>query len=58
MAMSAEKQKSLERIAYEAGVSKGYIYDIAKGEANPSILILHRIASALDIPLSKLTKSL
>ena len=58
MAASAEKRKSLERVAYEAGVSKGYIYDIAKGRANPSILILHRIASALDVPVGKLTRSL
>ena len=57
IAISSEKQKSLERVAYEAGVSKGYIYDIAKGRANPSVLILHRIASALDIPIWKLMKS-
>ncbi|MBI4411315.1 MAG: helix-turn-helix transcriptional regulator [Deltaproteobacteria bacterium] len=57
IAISSEKQKSLERVAYEAGVSKGYIYDIAKGKANPSILILHRIASVLDVPVWKLTRS-
>ena len=54
ISFSAVKQKSLERVAYEAGVSKGYIYDIAKGRANPSILILNRISSALDIPVWKL----
>ena len=58
IAISVEKKKSLERIAYEAGVSKGYIYDIAKGKANPSILILSRLASALDVPVWKLTRSL
>ncbi len=53
---SAQKSKSLERVAYEAGVSKGYIYDIAKGKANPSILILSRLVSVFDIPLWKFMK--
>ena len=58
IAMAVQKSKSLERVAYEAGVSKGYIYDIAKGKANPSILILYRISSALEVPVWKITKSL
>jgi len=45
---SAQKSKSLERVAYEAGVSKG--------KANPSVLILSRLVSALDIPLWKFMK--
>lgn len=51
---AAKKKKSLERLAYEAGISKGYLYDIAKGTSNPSALILFRIASALNIPTSQL----
>jgi len=56
MTAAAEKKKSLERLAYEADISKGYIYDLAKGKGNPSILILNRLANALDFPLCKLFK--
>jgi len=58
MRLCAERGKSLERVAYESGVSKGYIYDIAKGRGNPSVLILHRIASALEATVSRFMKSL
>lgn len=51
---AAKRKKSIERLAYEAGISKGYLYDIAKGIGNPSALILFRIASALNIPVSQL----
>lgn len=52
---AAKRGISIERLAYEAGVSKGYLYDLVKGDANPSLVILYRIASALDITISKLT---
>ena len=58
MEHATEKKKSLEKLAYEAGVSKGYIYEIAKGLRNPSLLVLHRIASALEMPVWKLIKRL
>ena len=49
-----KRKVSIERLAYEAGISKGYAYDIIKGKCNPSILILYRIASALEINPSEL----
>lgn len=49
-----KRKVSIERLAYEAGISKGYAYDIIKGKSNPSILILFRIASALEINPSEL----
>ena len=51
---AAKRKISIERLAYEAGVSKGYLYDLVKGDGNPSLVILHRIASALNITLSNL----
>lgn len=51
---AAKRKISVEKLAYEAGVSKGYLYDIVKGIGNPSALILFRIASALNIPPSQL----
>lgn len=57
MALAAKKGVSIERLAYEAGVSKGYLYDLVKGEGNASLLILHRVSSALDVPPWQLIKS-
>lgn len=58
ISISARQKKSLERVAYEAGVSKGYIYDIANGEANPSLVVIHRISSTLDISVWELLKNI
>ncbi len=51
---AAKSGKSIERLAYEAGVSKGYLYDIVKGKGNPSLVILSRIAAGLDVSLKEL----
>jgi len=56
LALSSEKGKSLEKIAYEAGISKSFIYEVANGKGNPSLLILSRIAAALDTPIWKILK--
>ncbi len=53
---AAKRKISIERLAYEAGVSKGYLYDVTKGVGNPSVIILSRIASALDVPTWMLLK--
>ncbi len=55
-AHAAKRRVSIERLAYEGGVSKGYLYDLVKGKGNPSLVILHRIASALEIPVWMLLK--
>ena len=47
--LAARKKRSIERLAYEAGVSKGYLYDIVKGKGNPSLLIVIRLADALNV---------
>lgn len=51
---ASKRKVSIERLAYEAGVSKGYLYDLVKGNGNPSFVIMFRLASALDLPLSDL----
>jgi len=51
---AANKKVSIERLAYEGGVSKGYLYDLVKGRGNPSIIILLRIADALGVKVSDL----
>jgi len=54
---AAKRKISIEKLAYEAGVSKGYLYDIVKGLGNPSITILYRLSLALNITLQELLKS-
>lgn len=54
LARAAKRGISIERLAYESGVSKGYAYDIVQGKSNPSILILFRIAEALEISPAEL----
>lgn len=45
----AERRMSLEKFAYETGISKGYIYDMAQGKANVSLTMLEKIAKGLKI---------
>jgi len=56
MKLATENNKSFEKLAYEAEVSKTYFYKILDGKANPSILILRKIASALDVNVWELIK--
>ncbi len=53
---AAKRRVSIERLAYEGEVSKGYLYDLVKGKGNPSVTILHRIALALEVPVWMLLK--
>ncbi|MCP5464754.1 MAG: helix-turn-helix domain-containing protein [Deltaproteobacteria bacterium] len=48
------KEISIERLAFEADISKSYLYDLVKGQANPSVVILLRVADCLGIKLSKI----
>lgn len=41
---------SLERTAAEAGVSRSMLGQIERGEANPSVAILGKLAAALKVP--------
>lgn len=44
------KKLSMERLAAEAGVSRSMLGQIERGEANPSIAIIGKLASALKVP--------
>ena len=44
------KKMSMERTAEEAGVSRSMLGQIERGEANPSVAILGKIAAALKVP--------
>ncbi len=49
-----ERGYSQIALARESGVSVGYISLVERGKADPSVLILIRLAKGLEIPLSKL----
>lgn len=54
--LASKNGVSLERAAYEGDVSKGYVYDLVKGKANPSLLVLSRIAASLGVKVEDLLK--
>lgn len=50
------KQRHLSQLSLsiDADIAKSYLSDLERGERNPSVLILNRIALALGITLSEL----
>ena len=51
------KKLSMERTAELAGVSRSMLGQIERGEANPSVAILGKIASALKVPAEVLLEN-
>ena len=51
------KKMSMERTAIEAGVSRSMLGQIERGEANPSVAILGKIAAALKVPAEVLLEN-
>jgi transcriptional regulator with XRE-family HTH domain len=45
---------TVDQVAEKAGVSKGLLSQLERGIGNPSLGNLHKIAEALDLPLSRL----
>lgn len=45
---------SQERLAFDAGVDRSYLGGMERGEANPTVDILERIAATLGVPMSEL----
>ena len=52
------KKWSQEDLALEANVNKNYLSDLERGERNPTIKVLEKIAKAFDISLSELFKGI
>lgn len=53
-----KKNLTTEKLAYENGISKGYLSDIENGKKLPSIKMLERTADALEVDISVLFKPL
>ena len=45
---------SQERLAFDAGVDRSYLGGMERGEANPTVDVLDRIAGTLGVPLAEL----
>ena len=51
------KKLSMERLAAESGVSRSMLGQIERGEANPSVAILGKLASTLKVPAEVLLEN-
>ena len=51
------KKLSMERLAAEAGVSRSMLGQIERGEANPSVGIVGKLARALKVPAELLLEN-
>jgi transcriptional regulator with XRE-family HTH domain len=51
------KKLSMERLAEQAGVSRSMLGQIERGEANPSVAILGKLASTLKVPAEVLLEN-
>ena len=49
-----QKNMTIEDLALEANVNRNYLGDLERGMRNPTLIILNKIAKALDIDLTTL----
>jgi XRE family transcriptional regulator, regulator of sulfur utilization len=54
MALRRERQWSQERLAERAAIQRSYIADLERGERNPSVRTLVKLANAFDIGVAVL----
>ena len=52
------KKWSQEDLALEAGVNKNYLSDLERGERNPTLKVLEKIAHAFGMNLEQLFKGI
>lgn len=52
------KKMSQLDLALDAEINKNYLSDLERGRRNPSLMILNRIAIALDITMSDLLQGI
>ncbi len=53
-----QKHWSQEDLALEAGINKNYLSDLERGNRNPTLRIMEKIAIALEITLEELVKGI
>lgn len=52
--LRSQAKKSLRELARDAGVSPGFLSQLERGLADPSLATLQKIATALDLPITAL----
>lgn len=52
------RKLSIEDLALEADINPNYLSDLERGERNPTVKVLTKIAIALDISLYELFKGI
>ena len=53
-----QKKMTLEDLSFESNVNKNYLSDLERGNRNPTVKILSKIAYALGISLENLFKGI
>ena len=53
-----KRKMSQLQLSVESEINKNYISDLERGKRNPSLMILNRIAIALNIDMSELLKGI
>ena len=53
-----QKGLSIESLALEAEINRNYLGDLERGMRNPTVVVLSKIARALDIDLTTLFEGL
>jgi transcriptional regulator with XRE-family HTH domain len=55
--LRTKKGLTQEQLAFEAKIDLTYVGGIERGERNPSLLVMVRIADALSVPVQKLLET-
>lgn len=53
-----EKGISIERLSFISDVNKNYISDLERGSRNPTIIMLDRLAFALEVDIKNFFKQI
>lgn len=51
-----EKGYTQERLAYESGISKGYLSEIESGKKSPTVRTITKLAETLEISLADIVR--
>ncbi len=52
--LRTQKNMTIEDLALEAEINRNYLCDLERGTRNPTVVVLNKIAKALEINLSTL----
>ena len=53
-----QRKMTLENLSFESNVNKNYLSDLERGNRNPTVKILTKIANALEVTLEELFKGI